>query len=89
MWFAIGLVVAFTAAFLLLPSAKMQDAKAAGFDEFTYPTNSNSRVIPEIFGTVEAHGNIIYAGQLSSSPITQKVKKRKEPNDWVFLLYGA
>lgn len=78
MWFAIGLVVAFTAAFLLLPSAKMQDAKAAGFDEFTYPTNSNSRVIPEIFGTVEAHGNIIYAGQLSSNPITQKAGKGKK-----------
>ncbi|AIR80131.1 TPA: phage tail protein [Campylobacter fetus subsp. venerealis] len=77
MWFAAFLVVAFAAAFFLMPTAKMQDAKAAGFDDFTYPTNSNSRLIPEIFGTVECHGNIIYAGQLSSYAIEKKAGKGK------------
>lgn len=66
---AIALVVLMVAAFIFMPKPTMKNASAAGFDEFSYPTNSNARVVPEVFGTVLVHGNIIFAGDLTSEAI--------------------
>ncbi|MFV0480531.1 MAG: phage tail protein [Campylobacteraceae bacterium] len=60
------------ATYYLTPKAKMDNAKRPGLDGFDFPTNSNARVIPEIFGRVEVHGNIIYSG--ARNPIAINVK---------------
>ena len=75
MWAAIGILVATivgaVAAYLLMPSPKSENAKALGLDEFSTPTNSNGRVVPIIFGTVELKGNCLWYGDLRSKEIKE------------------
>ncbi|MCI6989390.1 MAG: hypothetical protein MR902_07515 [Campylobacter sp.] len=62
--------IAMVAVYLLMPvPPEMENAKAKGLDEFNVPTNSNSRVVPELFGTCELKGNIIWFGDLRSKEI--------------------
>lgn len=73
MWAAIGMVVAAivgaVAAVLMTPNVKNEGAKPVGLDDFNVPTNSNGRVIPIVFGTVELKGNCLWYGDLRSSEI--------------------
>ncbi len=62
-------VVAAVAAILLTPMPTMDNAKSVGLDDFSIPTNSNGRIIPEVFGTCEIHGNIIWYGDLRSKEL--------------------
>lgn len=67
---AVVSAVAMVAMYLLMPTPpEMENAKAKGLDEFSMPTNSNSRVVPELFGTCELKGNIIWYGDLRSRKI--------------------
>jgi hypothetical protein len=59
------------AAYIFAPTPKNEGAKKAGLDEFDFPTNSSARCIPEVFGTVEIHGNVISTGVLTSREIRQ------------------
>ncbi|MCI6988403.1 MAG: hypothetical protein MR902_02385 [Campylobacter sp.] len=61
--------VALVAVYLLMPTPTMENAKSVGLDEFSFPTNSNGRVVPEVFGTCHVHGNIIWYGDLRSKEI--------------------
>lgn len=73
MWAFIGILVAsvvgVVAAYLLAPSPKTENSKAIGLDEFSVPSNSNGRVVPIIFGTVELKGNCLWYGDLRSKEI--------------------
>lgn len=73
MWAFIGILVAsvvgVVAAYLLAPPPKTENSKAIGLDEFSVPSNSNGRVVPIIFGTVELKGNCLWYGVLRSKEI--------------------
>lgn len=73
MWFLIVIAVLLIAAYFLWPTPAVpsSDAGKASLDDFSFPTNSNGRVIPEVFGTCHLYGNIIWAGDLTAVPITQ------------------
>ena len=75
MWFAVGMVVAAivgaVAAVLMTPSPSNEGAKATSLDEFSVPTNSNGRVVPIVFGTVEIKGNCLWYGDLRSREIVE------------------
>ncbi len=71
MWLFGIVAVLMIAAYIFMPTPKMQNAKAAGLDEFSFPTNSNGRPVPEVFGTVEIHGNFLWYGDLSTQAIQQ------------------
>lgn len=45
------------------------NAEQASLNDFTFPTNSNSRSIPVLYGTVWVSGNIIYYNNLLSLKI--------------------
>lgn len=66
-------VVALIGAYLLAPKPSLPSSNANSLDDFNVTTNSNSRVIPEVFGTVEIKGNVIWYGDLRSKEITKYV----------------
>ena len=46
-------------AFLLIPVPNSPAMEKASMDDFQFPTNSNSRAVPILYGTVWTFGNII------------------------------
>jgi hypothetical protein len=57
-------------AYLLIPTPQInQNAEAAGLNDFQFPTNSKSRAIPILYGTVWTPGNNIFYCCLKSYKI--------------------
>ena len=57
-------------AYVLTPVPQINDnAESASLDDFTFPTNSKSRAVPILYGTVWANGNNIFYCCLNSLPI--------------------
>lgn len=65
----VATIVGAVAAYLLMPTPQTENAKAAGLDEFNVTTNSNGRVVPIVFGTCKITGNVLWYGDLRSSPL--------------------
>lgn len=63
--------VVLVATFLLAPTPSLSDSSQKALDSITTPTNTNGRIIPEVFGTAEINGNIFWCGGLES----QKIEK--------------
>ena len=61
--------VALVAVYLMMPTPTMDNASSPGLDDFNYPTNSNGRVVPEVFATCHIRGNVIWYGDLRSKEI--------------------
>jgi len=62
---------------LLRPDPKVNHAKSAGLGDFGFPTVSESRPVPVIFGRVLISGaNVVWYGRFSSVPVinSQRVK---------------
>ena len=60
---------------LLRPKPRLEDAKAAGLDEFKFPTATEGRSIPLVWGTVQIKGpNVVWYGDLAQIAIEKKVK---------------
>lgn len=60
---------------LLRPRNRAEKPKPSGLGDFQLPTADATRSIPAIFGTVLARGpNVVWYGDLTVQPITQKVK---------------
>lgn len=60
---------------LLTPEPEQENAKAAGLDEFSFPTATEGRVIPLGWGTDKIKGsNVMWYGDLRAYPITEKIK---------------
>lgn len=60
---------------LLKPKPKIENAKPAGLGDFKFPTATEGRPVPLVWGTVRQDGpNVIWYGDLRSVPITEKVK---------------
>lgn len=60
---------------LLKPKPKIENARPAGLGDFKFPTATEGRPVPLIWGTVKQEGpNVIWYGDLRSQAITEKVK---------------
>lgn len=60
---------------LLAPKPKLEDARPAGLGDFHFPTATEGRVVPLIWGTVMVDGpNVIWYGDLYQEAIKEKIK---------------
>lgn len=60
---------------LLKPKPKVEDARPAGLGDFKFPTATEGRVVPLVWGTVICEGpNVIWYGDFVQEPITKKIK---------------
>lgn len=75
-WFTLLLWAGtFVASQLLTPEPEIENAKAATLDDFNFPTATEGRVIPLVWGTDKLKGsNVIWYGDLRTVPIREKVK---------------
>ena len=69
MFFFLALAIVMAAVFLLMPTPTTNMPNSSGLNNFDYPTNSNGRAIPELFGTAKLSGNVIWCGDLRSKKI--------------------
>ena len=73
MFFFLALAIVMAAVFLLMPTPTPNMSNSSGLNNFDYPTNSNGRAIPELFGTAKLSGNVIWCGDLRSKKIEVKM----------------
>lgn len=60
---------------LLRPKPKLESAKPAGLGDFQFPTATEGRSVPLLWGTIQIAGpNVVWYGDLEQVPITEKVK---------------
>jgi hypothetical protein len=60
---------------LLRPKPEFEDARPGGIGDFTFPTATEGRVVPLLFGQNRFDGpNVIWYGDIAQRPITEKVK---------------
>ncbi len=60
---------------LLRPKPKFEDARAAALGDFRFPTATEGRVIPILWGTVKIDGpNVVWYGDLRQVAITQYMR---------------
>lgn len=60
---------------LLRPKPDIKDAKPAGLGDFQFPTATENRKVPILWGTIQIKGpNVVWYGDLQQIPITQKLK---------------
>jgi hypothetical protein len=55
--------------YMITNMPEQKDAEANSLEDFSFPTNSNGRAVPEVFGTQEVRGNVIYFGHLKTTKI--------------------
>lgn len=68
-------VATFILADLLRPKPDLEDAKPAGLGDFDFPTATEDRMVPLLWGTVQIKGpNVVWYGDLDAIPITTEVK---------------
>jgi hypothetical protein len=68
--FLFGFIVMLAlAVYMVINMPDAQDAAANSMEDFSFPTNSNGRAVPEVFGTQEVRGNIIYFGDMRTKTI--------------------
>ncbi len=71
----IMLVVTIVLSELLRPKPNLEDARPAGLGDFRFPTATEARVIPLIWGRVKVEGpNVIWYGDLTQTAIREKIK---------------
>lgn len=60
---------------LLRPKPDNENAKPASLGDFNFPTATEGRPVPLIWGTVEMKGpNVVWYGDLLQTPVTEKIK---------------
>ena len=60
---------------LLSPKPELENAKPAGIGDFSFPTATEQRKVPLLWGTIRIAGpNVVWWGDLLQDPITEKVK---------------
>jgi len=65
----------FVASRLLTPDPEIEDARPASLNDFNFPTATEGRVLPLLWGTDIIDGpNVIWYGDLKVVPIKEKVK---------------
>lgn len=76
-WAALALlVVSVVLTELLKPKPKVEDVRAAGLSDFKFPTATEGRVVPIVFGRVAIEGmNVVWFGNLTPVKLTKKIQK--------------
>ena len=60
---------------ILRPKPKFEDARPAGLGDFRFPTATEGRVVPLIWGRCKIEGpNVVWYGGLSKQARTEEVK---------------
>jgi len=60
---------------LLRPKPEFENAKPAGLGDFNFPTATEGRQVPLVWGTIQITGpNVVWYGNLVTSAITEKIK---------------
>lgn len=60
---------------VLKPKPKIEDARPAGIGDFQFPTASEGRPVPIVFGRCRQKGpNVVWYGDLKQEAITEKLK---------------
>lgn len=79
-WFMFWMWVAsYVVGELLRPKPKVNNARPAGLGEFQFPTASEARPVPVVWGTVEISGpNLVWYGDLYFTPIIQTASSGKQ-----------
>lgn len=68
-------VALFIVAELLRPKPQFEDAKPAGLGDFQFPTATEGRAVPLLWGTSQIRGpNVVWYGDLRQIAIEEKVK---------------
>jgi len=68
-------VIVFALSEILRPKPKLENAKPAGLGDFSFPTATEERFVPLLWGTVQITGpNVVWWGNLVQEAITEKVK---------------
>jgi hypothetical protein len=72
----IAIIVVLTVALAMLaPKPKITDQRPASLGEFQFPTATEGRSLPLVWGTVKVPGsNVCWYGDLKAVPITKKIK---------------
>ncbi|RKZ20200.1 hypothetical protein DRQ50_00140 [bacterium] len=74
-WMLLFWVGAFLLTEILRPKPNMEDARPAGQGDFQFPTATEGRAVPLIWGKVKIKGsNVIWYGNVRSVAITEDVK---------------
>jgi len=75
-WMALLIqIVIFVAVELLRPKEKLENAKPSGLGDFTFPTATEGRVVPLLWGTVRVDGpNVVWYDDLDQVAIIEKIK---------------
>jgi hypothetical protein len=59
----------------VLPKPKFENAKPAGIGDFQFPTATEGRIVPLLWGRVRVRGpNVVWYGDLDQEAVTKKVK---------------
>ena len=67
--------VLFVLSDLLSPKPELEDAKPSGLGDFNFPTATEQRKVPLLWGTVKLSGpNVVWWGDLEQEAITKEVK---------------
>jgi hypothetical protein len=73
------LVVTTTLQILLTPKPKFEDARPKGLGDFSFPTATEDRAVPIVWGTVDIRGpNVLWYGDLMVIELKRKVGKKKQ-----------
>lgn len=74
-WTLVLLVVSVVLTELLRPKPALEDARPALLGDFQFPTATEGRVVPLLWGKVRVRGpNVVWYGDLQQTAIEQKVK---------------
>ena len=68
---------------LLMPKPQIEHAKKGNVDEFSFPTASEDRAIPAVWGTNRITGsNVVWYGDFDSVPLMTKVRTGVFSDKW-------
>lgn len=81
-------VVVFALSELLRPKPHLENAKPAGLGDFQFPTATEGRSVPLVWGTIQIAGpNVVWYGDLRQVAITEKVKTGMFSSDTIIKGY--
>jgi len=67
--------VTFVLSELLRPKPKIENFRPANLGDFSFPTATQGRIVPLVWGTVKLEGpNVVWYGDLQQIAVTEKVK---------------
>ncbi len=83
-WNLVLLVVVVVLTELLRPKPNLEDARPAGLGDFQFPTATEGRVVPILWGRVRTRApNVVWYGDLRVDAINKKIKTGLWSSEWI------